>query len=57
MEKEHREPWEALSLITAGYLAWILWHCTITFIDYGISIIKYRQEIDLIDCIEVPFLL
>ncbi len=57
MEEKHREPWEVLSMATAGYLSFILWHCTITFIDYGISIIKYRKELDLIDCVEIPFLL
>ena len=57
MQEEHREPWEALSITAAGYLSIILWHCTITVIDYGISIIKYRQEFDLIDCVEIPFLL
>ena len=57
MEEKHREPWEALSMTTAAYLSLILWHCTITVIDYGVSIIKYRQELDLIDCVEIPFLL
>ena len=57
MNTEHREPWEALTMTVAGYLALVLWHCTITAIDYGVSIMKYRNELDLIDCIEVPFLL
>ena len=57
MNTEHREPWEALALTTAGYLSLLVWHCTITAIDYGVSIMKYREELDLIDCIEVPFLL
>ena len=57
MNTEHREPWEALSMTVAGYLALVLWHCTITAIDYGVLIMKYREELDLINCIEVPFLL
>jgi len=57
MQEEHREPWEALSITAAGYLSIILWHCTITVIDYGISIIKYKEELNLIDCVEIPFLL
>ena len=55
--EQHREPWEALSITIAGYLSLVLWHCTITAIDYGVSIMKYREELNLIDCIEVPFLL
>ena len=56
MQEEHREPWEALSMTAAGYLSLILWHCTITAIDYGVLIMKYRQEIDLMDCIKIPLL-
>ena len=57
MQEEHREPWEALSMTVAGYLSLILWHCTITAIDYGVLIIKYREELDLIDCVQIPSLL
>ena len=57
MQEEHREPWEALSMTVAGYLSLILWHCTITAIDYGVLIIKYREELDLIDCVQIPLLL
>tara|TARA_Y100001963_G_scaffold71198_1_gene99021 strand:- start:619 stop:792 length:174 start_codon:yes stop_codon:yes gene_type:complete len=56
MQEEHREPWEALSMTAAGYLSLILWHCTITAIDYGVLIMKYRQELDLMDCIKIPLL-
>ena len=56
MQEEHREPWEALSMTVAGYLSLILWHCTITAIDYGVLIIKYREELDLIDCVQIPLL-
>ena len=54
--EEHREPWEALSMAAAAYLSLILWHCTITAIDYGVLIIKYREELDLIDCVQIPLL-
>tara|TARA_B100000676_G_scaffold234171_1_gene233656 strand:- start:472 stop:645 length:174 start_codon:yes stop_codon:yes gene_type:complete len=57
MEEKHREPWEALSMTAAAYLSLILWHCTITVIDYGVLIMKYREELDLIDCVEIPLLL
>ena len=57
MQEEHREPWEVLSMTVAAYLSLMLWHCTITVIDYGILIIKYKEELDLIECIEMPFLL
>ena len=57
MQEEHREPWEALTMTAAGYLSLILWHCTITIIDYGVLIMKYREELDLIDCVEIPLLL
>lgn len=43
MEEEHREPWEALSLIAAGYLAWTLWHCTIIVVDYAVIIMKHSN--------------
>ena len=56
MQEEHREPWEALSMAIAGYLSLVLWHCTITLIDYGVLIMKYRQELDLMDCIKIPLL-
>jgi len=56
MEEEHREPWEALSITTAGYLSLVLWHCTITAIDYGLLIMKYKEELSLRDCIQIPFL-
>ena len=56
MQEEHREPREALSMTAAGYLSLILWHCTITAIDYGVLIMKYRQELDLMDCIKIPLL-
>jgi len=56
MQEEHREPWEALSMAIAGYLSLVLWHCTITLIDYGVLIMKYREELNLQDCIQVPFL-
>ena len=55
--KEYREPWEIIGIIISGYLGVLLWHSTITVIDYGVSIMKYREELDLINCIEVPFLL
>ena len=56
MQEEHREPWEALSMAIAGYLSLVLWHCTITLIDYGVLIMKYREELDLMDCIKIPLL-
>ena len=57
MQEEHREPWEALSITIAGYLSLVLWHCTITAIDYGVLIIKHREELNLIDCVQIPLLL
>ena len=57
MEKEHREPWEALSLIAAGYLALSLWHCVITVMEYAMAFASYKGELNLGDCVEVPFLL
>ena len=57
MEEKHREPWEALALTTAGYLSLLVWHCTITAIDYGVLIIKHREELNLIDCVQIPLLL
>ena len=57
MEKEHREPWEALSLIAAGYLALSLWHCVITAMEYAMAFVSYKGELNLGDCVEIPFLL
>ena len=57
MQEEHREPWEALSLIAAGYLALLLWHYVITAMDYAMAFIIYKGGLDLGDYIEIPFLL
>ena len=57
MEKEHREPWEALSLIAAMYLALLLWHSVITVMEYGMAFVTYKGELNLGDCIEIPLLL
>ena len=57
MEKEHREPWEALSLIAAAYLAWLSVYYVITVMDYAMAFIKHKGEFNLGDCVEIPFLL
>ena len=57
MQEEHREPWEALSLMTAGYLALLLWHYVITIMDYAMAFVKYEGQLNLGDCVEIPFLL
>ncbi len=57
MHEEHREPWEALSLIAAGYLALLLWHYVITVMDYAMAFLKHKGEFNLGDCVEIPFLL
>ena len=57
MHEEHREPWEALSLIAAGYLALLLWHYVITVMDYAMTFMTYKGKLNLGDCIEIPFLL
>ena len=57
MEKEHREPWEALSLVAAGYLALLLWHYAITIMDYAMAFVKYEGKLNLGDCVEIPLLL
>jgi len=57
MEKEHREPWEVLSLMAAGYLALLLWHYVITIMDYAMAFVKYEGQLNLGDCVEIPFLL
>lgn len=51
MKEEYREPWEALSLIVAGYLALSLWHCLITVMEYAMVFGE------VIECIEVPLIL
>ncbi len=57
MEKEHREPWEALSLIAAAYLAWLSVYYVITVMDYAMTFMTYKGKLNLGDCIEIPFLL
>ena len=57
MEKEHREPWEVLSLMAAGYLALLLWHYVITIMDYAMAFVKYEGQLNLGDCVEIPLLL
>ncbi len=57
MEKEHREPWEALSLIAAAYLAWLSVYYVITVMDYAMAFMTYKGKLNLRDCIEIPFLL
>ena len=57
MQEEHREPWEALSLIAAGYLAWLLWHYVITIMDCVIVFIKYEGKFNLENYFRIPFLL
>ena len=57
MQEEHREPWEALSLIAAGYLAWFLWHYVITIMDCAIVFLKYEGKLNLENYFRIPFLL
>ena len=57
MEEEHREPWEALSLIVAGYLAWLLVYYVVTVMNYALAFITHKGEFNLRDCVEIPFLL
>ena len=57
MQEEHREPWEALCLVAAGYLALGVWHYVITVMDYAMVFIKHKGEFNLGDCVEIPFLL
>ena len=57
MEEEHREPWEALSLMAAVYLALLLWHYVITIMDYAMAFVNYKGELNLGDCVEIPLLL
>ena len=57
MEKEHREPWEVLSLMVAGYLALLWWHYLITIMDNAMAFVKYEGQLNLGDCVEIPLLL
>ena len=57
MEEEHREPWEILAIVTAGYLGVVLWHCVITAIEYMMAFVNYKGELNLGDWVEIPLLL
>ena len=57
MKEEHREPWEILGIITAGYLGVLLWHCVITVMDYAMIFVNHKGELNLGDCVEIPLLL
>ena len=57
MEEEHREPWEILAIVTAGYLGVVLWHCVITAIEYMMAFVNYKGELNLGDWVEIPPLL
>ena len=57
MEKEHREPWEILAIVAAGYIGVLLWHYIITVMDYAMAFANYKGELNLGACVEVPFLL
>ena len=57
MQEKHREPWEVISMLAAGFLALSLWHCVITVMDYAMFFVSYEGQLNLIECIEIPFLL
>ena len=57
MEEKHREPWEILAILTAGYLGVLLWHSVITVIEYAMAFVSYKGELNLGDCVEIPLLL
>ena len=57
MEEEHREPWEILAIVAAGYLGVLLWHYVITIMDYAMAFVNYKGELNLGDCVEIPLLL
>ena len=57
MEEKHREPWEILAILTAGYLGVLLWHSVITVIEYAMAFVSYLGDLYLGDCVELRFLL
>ena len=57
MEEEHREPWEILCILAAGYIGVLLWHYIITIMDYAMAFVNYKGELNLGDCVEIPLLL
>ena len=57
MQEEHREPWEILAIVAAGYFGVLLWHYVITIMDYAMAFVNYKGELNLGDCVEIPFLL
>ena len=57
MQEEHREPWEILAIVTAGYLGVLLWHFVITAIEYAMAFVSYKGQLNLGDCVQIPYLL